>query len=315
MLCPKCGHISFDSLVSCPSCNQDLAETQKTLNGTAVVVEEQYFLDSIYGHDDETIQQPTPPEDEYDGPSEGESGPESDESTLLDETADGQDEISFDLGEMPPLDQSSLDLDSDQDSDDGQIAEGAAALMDNTLGNEAEISPDPEAGISLEPEPAELIKEEKGLSPESISDEEADDDLLTLDIESLSLEIDDSPLEEPAGPVEEAGDSGALSLDLEQIDLSDLVHAPQPAASTVENSTIPRVDESLDIEGVNIDEQELTLESLEPGAEALELEFDQDNQEMENASLEPIDLSLDMEAAPEELDLSLDETATAEEKQ
>ncbi len=327
MLCPKCGYISFDSLDSCPSCNQDLAATKKTLNGTAIVVEEQYFLGSIYGHDDQL-----PPADEYDNQSAGESGLESDESTSLDEiTADSRDEISFDLEEMPPLDQSSLDLSPDQDSDDWQRDEGAA-LMDNIPGNEAELSIEPEAGISLKPE--DLTEEEKELPPASISNKEADvapiilesplsetkdeeknDDQLTLEINSLSLEIDDSPLEEPADPAAEKDDSEVLSLDLEQIDLSDLVHAPQPAASALENSTIPQVDESLDLGDINIDEQELTLESSEPEVEALELEFDHDNQDVENASLEPIDLSLDIEAAPEELDLSLDEIVTAEEKQ
>jgi len=316
MLCPKCSYISFDSLDSCPSCNQDLAETKKTLNGTAIMVEEQYFLGSIYGQDDEQ--------------SEEKSMSESDESTSLNETAAEQDEISFDFGEMPPLDQSSLDLSPDLDSDDGQEAEGTAALMDNTPDNEAEISPEAEAGISLT-ESADLLEQE--LPTESVSNEEADvapiilesplsetkdeeedDDQLTIDIDSLSLEIDDSPLEEPAGPAVEADDSAALSLDLEQIDLSDLVHDPQPAASARENSTTPQVEESLDTGGVNIDEQELTLESLEPEEEAMELEFDQDSKDV-NASLEPIDLSLDIEAPPEELDLSLDEILTAEEKQ
>ncbi len=329
MLCPKCGYISFDSLDSCPSCNQDLAETRKTLNGTAIMVEEQYFLGSIYGQDDDTVQHSTPP-DEYDNQSEEESMPESNESTSLDKTADDQDEISFDLGEMPPLDQSSLDLSPDLDSDDEQGAEGTAALMDDIPGSEAEISPEPEAGISLT-ESADLIEEE--LPPESVSKEEADvapiilesplsetkdkkedDDQLTIDIDSLSLEIDDSPLEEPAGPATEADDSETLSLDLEQIDLSDLVHDPQPAASARENSTIPQVEESLDTGDVNIDEQELTLENLEPEEEALELEFDQDSKGV-NASLEPIDLSIDVDAQPEELDLSLDEILTAEEKQ
>ncbi|HFQ80429.1 MAG TPA: hypothetical protein ENK33_03545 [Desulfobacterales bacterium] len=329
MLCPKCGYISFDSLDSCPSCNQDLAATRKTLNGTAIMVEEQYFLGSIYGDNDQTIQQSTPPEEEYDEQSAAESTPESDESTPLD---DAQDEISFDLGEMPPLDQSSLDLSADPDSDDWQKAEGSAALMDNP--SNEELSPaEPESGISLEPEPAALNGDDEELPPENISgedvdaesiisesplpetkDEDKNDDQLTLDIDSLSLEIDDIPLEEAAEPAAEAAGSEAMSLDLEQIDLSDLVHAPQPASSGGENSAIPQADESLDIEDVKIDEQELTLESLEPESGALELEFDQDNQEVEKASLEPIDLSLDIESAPEELDLSLDEIVATEEK-
>jgi hypothetical protein len=272
------------------------------------------------------------PEDDSDDQSEGESRPESDESTLLDETADDQDEISFDLGEMPPLDQSSLDLNPEQDNDDWQGAEGEAALMDNSP--DEILNSEPEAGISLKPESADLTEEEQELPPASTpneaadiepiilepplsetKDEEKDDDQLTLDIDSLSLEIDDSPLEEAAEPAAEAADSGDLSLDLEQIDLSDLVHAPQPAASSLDNSSSPQAGESLDIEDVNIDEQELTLETLEPAAEALELEFDQDSQEVGNASLEPIDLSLDIETAPEALDLSLDEIVSAEEKQ
>ncbi len=333
MLCPKCGYISFDSLDSCPSCNQDLAETKKILNGTAIMVEEQYFLGSVYGQDDEIIQQPAPP-DEYDDQPEEESMLESNESTALDETANNRDEISFDLGEMPPIDQSSLDLSPELNNDDGQEAEGTAALMDTPPGNETEISPEAEAGISLTA-PADLIEKEKELPPESTSneeediapiisesplsetkDEEKDDDQLTFDIDSLSLEIDDSPLEEPAGPAPaaEANDSEALSLDLEQIDLSDLVHAPQPAASSQENPAIPQAENFIDTGDVNIDEQELTLESLEPEEEALELELDQDSKEI-NASLEPIDLSLDIEAPPEELDLSLDEILTAEENE
>lgn len=294
MLCPKCGYISFDSLDSCPSCNQDLAATRKTLNGTAIMAEEQYFLGSIYGDNDQTIQQPTPPDEEYDEQSAAESTPESDESTPLD---DAQDEISFDLGEMPPLDQSSLDLSADQESDDWQKAEGSAALMDNSS-DEALSSAEPESIISERPLP-------------ETKDEDKNDDPLTLDIDSLSLEIDDISLEEPAA---EGAGSEAMSLDLEQIDLSDLVHAPQPVASGGENSTIPQDGESLDIEDVKIDEQELTLEGLDPETGALELEFDQDNQEVEKASLKPIDLSLDIEAAPEELDLSLDEIVAAEEK-
>ncbi|MFW8599894.1 hypothetical protein ACOHYD_00215 [Desulfobacterota bacterium M19] len=332
MLCPKCSYISFDSLDFCPSCKQDLTETRKTLNGTAIMVEEQYFLGSIC-QDDEITQQPAP-RNEYEDESREESMPESDESTSLNETADEQDEISFDLGEMPPLDQSSLDLSPDLNDEDRQEAEEAAALMTDTP-DETEINPEAEAGITLT-ESADLLEEEKELPPEGESniksdvapiilesplhetkDEDRDNDQLTLDIDSLSLEIDDDPLEEPAGqPATDADDSESLSLDLEQIDLSDLVHDPQPAASSRENTTIPQVEKSLDTGDINIDEQELTLESLETEPEALELEldFDQDNQEFENASLEPIDLSLDIEPAPEELDLSPDETVTAKEK-
>ncbi len=332
MLCPKCGHISFDSLDSCPSCSQDLAETKKALNGTAIKVEEQYFLGSIYGHE-ETAHQSIGQDAEYDDQPEMVSTSESldDESKSLDETTGDQGDISFELGEMPPLDQSTLDLDPDQDNDDWNIDEGASAPMDNDPEIEVEISTELEEGISLKPETAELIVEEKESTAETIPNQEAgiapvipkspspettkgeEDDPFTLDIDSLSLEIDDSPLAEDAAQGE-TEEPEALSLDLEQIDLSDLVHVPEPGVATKDNSSTPQAVES--IEDVHIDSQELTLESPEPVEEALELEFDQENQSTESASIEPINLSLDIEAdaSPEELGLSLDDILSTKEK-
>lgn len=323
MLCPKCSHISFDSLDSCPSCSQDLAETKKALNGTAIKVEEQYFLGSIYGHE-ETAQQSVEPDIEYDNQPEMPSTPESldDESRSLDETTGDQGDISFELEEMPPLDQSSLDLAPDQNNDEWNTDEEASILMDN--------GPE-EDGISLTPEATEPIAEvkepaaptiptqEEDISPLPESTKGEEEDQLTLDIDSLSLEINDSSLAADTTLGGETEEPDSLSLDLEQIDLSDLVHAPEPVTATENNSAPPQSVESLNIEDVNIDSQELTLESQEqPVEEALELEFDLEveGQGTENASLKPINLSLDIETdVPSEgLDLSLDDILSAKEK-
>ena len=292
MLCPKCGFISFDHLSVCGKCHNDLSGIGAELHGTAADVEGRYFLGTLFKEG--TAPQPGFGEEVAVASSVGVPlttgiAVPSGEGTLeidVEESVQEEGGALFSGEESPALE---FDLD--------EIPHLGSEAPDRSVGSEMpeeeRVQPSEEEPSLLTSEPAK-VGEPAPLPVEETS--EAGGPELELDISGLTLDsgMEEAPASgEEVEPTEAEDHSAPLTIDLKSIDLSDLVHHEEGAASAQQGAG--EAGEG----GLNMeDTMDLSLFSgeaqLAPPAEAGPTSAADD--------LSPIDLTL-VEEALEELTL------------
>ncbi len=320
MLCPKCGFISFDNLTECSKCQHDLSELKASLNGTAIQVENNYFLDPEDLGEDEPISEEI-------------------ETTVIEENAETSPddlaeqelppepetpELSVDLDDMPPIDLSEIKPEEEDieslDLDNLEIKEPPELADSDTEQPVEEKEPEIEVAEVTE----EITVPEEPTITEDIEE--------PLDTESLTLEINDEEpeLELAVADTDESEDvttadnneteSVQIPINLEEIDLSDLVHSsektpepPQDASSESEQATesttelVLEDDSQPDNSTLDLDSLDLNLEEDDVTvSNDQELVFDTDDNSNQD-NLEAIDLTLELDSDTEEINMSLDD--------
>lgn len=267
MLCPKCKFISFDHLLVCGKCHNDLTSIGLALRGTAAKVDCQLFLGSVLSSavpEAETIS-----EDMAEGVPVEESV-DDDLSILL--TVDEEPPaLEFDETEIPHIDspviaaseagveEPVLSVPTDQDSVDS-----LTLAVDSDDGGEVE-------SVGIDFHEVDVV---------------AENDVATLEIDESALTLDSVDEETPPAaesqPKENA--QGQMTLDLEEIDLSDLTNFSDDDLSVVHEGAQHNADEGIDFD----DTMDLSL--------VVEDSTDEDQGEIEEggkfADLTPIDLTL-----------------------
>lgn len=237
MLCPKCGFISFDHFTVCVKCQNDLSQIGKDLQGTATDAVCRHFLglahraDSTLQNDysDEAMAataltspvtddaETEPPE--YAKADNEEAFGEESSLTFQDEESPG---LEFDLDEIPQLDLSGFEPVAEEEG-----AETPAPAQTDVAGEEATLqadiaqtsAPDDTPDISdrsLEIDTLNLSMDAEQSQPEGLEASEEDSE---LDLQPPSSES-----------------SEQLTLDLDEIDLSDLVHQEKESSATDQES-------------------------------------------------------------------------------
>ncbi len=275
MLCPKCQFISFDHLSACGKCHHDLSGIGTVLHGAAASISSRLFLGGVLktfpATEPESVVIPavTPAEPMGFAP-EPEPLPleqhiELEVSEIS--AAEQSPGLEFTLDETPPLDTTDI----------------------NAITTEDKELPPPEAeAITL----LEIESEEESGQPVPPPEATAETADQTLEIDALNLTLD-TPVEEPvhAETQTEEEQVKPLTVDLNEIDLSDLMHAQDKTPSDEAASGTEPADSGLDIE----DTMDLSLFSGEGN------ELPTVDELLSDASngLEPIDLTLMDEALVE----------------
>ncbi len=246
MLCPKCGSISFDNLTVCSKCQHDLSAVQAQLRGTAIQGETCFFLASALSAGD----------------------------------ADDSAEY-IDLSDTAAPDTNT----------EAHVPEQEETPAEQTVGLEDIPAPELAATVTAPNNSATLeLAEKKIIVPPARKDAESAESLASLgektqtgniapsaDTESLILKINDAEQDSP----NKSRDNGQIPIDLEQIDLSDLLHPPQqtppPAPETKNRAThqdnnddyLPGLsaESSASTTGSEFDFDDLTLEKVVPANE------------------------------------------------
>lgn len=240
MLCPKCGFISFDHLSACVKCHNDLSQIGAELHGTATDAACRDFLGVVLMNASAPQENPSELEEvsiaidlplaqEEKDDNAGEAltgagpdfGAEEAAAAVPDEESPA---LEFDLEEMPPLDLS--DFEPAPGAEKSMAAEVTAEVPETTS-FDLDVEGDDERGEELLPPPSMTMESPADDKPEISGDS------LTIDTSSLTLDSVDSPLDggpeeevvlESSPPTTEDESSGQLTIDLNEIDLSDLVH-------------------------------------------------------------------------------------------
>lgn len=288
MLCPKCGFISFDNLSACGKCKNDLSVLSQELHGTAAAVTGTFFLRSVLNessasqetdaeNDVTAVGIAAPLDNEFSdadtvilasdlGADSGEKEP----GAVLD--VDESPALEFDLDEIPHLDTSEI----------ASVSPMAPAPAAET--------PDLEAALALVDLDSQEELDDQGVEGLPGDAPTAGDDILEIDESSLTLHA----VEAPPPPVTRSApeeEPGQLTIDLKQIDLSDLVHE-QDIEPPSRNKTPGLTDaKALDLE----DTMDLSLFSGDDHEAPVEL----GQLTAKSKDLEPIDLSLMDEALSE----------------
>ncbi|MCJ7600373.1 MAG: hypothetical protein MUO63_02595, partial [Desulfobulbaceae bacterium] len=238
----KCGYISFDQEEACTKCDASLAEISRSLGGTAVRVQESFFLASVLG---QAGQQAASEEVEFDL-AEAETLPESDVEIEV-----AEDEEGIPMVDLSPFEQQeeaaveeytgiSFTL-PEEEAEEEQVVEAAAGeeeqpaelgAIDFTFGEE------PAHEEELQPAAEEAAGLDLSLEEAEVAALETEESLPELELEMGS--VAEESLEPGAGKTAAAAGSG-LDLDidvdleedepsdeemvfnLEDIDMSDLV--------------------------------------------------------------------------------------------
>lgn len=240
MLCPKCGFISFDHLSLCVKCQNDLSSVGEALQGTAADVVGRFFLGALVkdssalrdlpgGDDGVADTSISIPQEEYDGVGEGVSG-------SVEEDLVQQDGAELSLAEESPALELNLDelMPTPDSSDSMVLVDPAEALQEEGEQEEAEQL------TLLDIDHLDSETEGKGeeavisspVAQEDLSGDAGEeiDPLLTLTLDTVEdavVETEDA-VADTGLPTTELTDgedqSGQLTVDLDEIDLSDLVH-------------------------------------------------------------------------------------------
>ena len=276
MRCPKCGFISFDSLLSCGRCQSDLSLVSAELRGTATEVAGIFFLGALL--------------------SGGEGRPESVVSGLTSEAAEilvaggasedstagivGEDAspaggeeppaLEFDLDEMPSLEAEPAEIALESPAPEDVSAASVLAPEEDSL---------PPGGEGEAALPATEQPDEPG--PLGVELEELKDVSL-----NLGEEVADAATAGP-GLSEEPAPAGPPAVDLNEIDISDLVTGERQEAAPFKEEGALDLDETIDLS--------LFAEPAEGGSPSATGAGDE--------GLAPIDLALGGDAL---LDLTVD---------
>jgi hypothetical protein len=250
MRCPKCGYISFDQEEACAKCDASLAEISRSLGGTAVRVQESFFLASVLG---QAGQQAASEEVEFDL-AEAEALPESDVEIEV-----AEDEEGIPMVDLSPFEQQEEQVEDDtgisftlpeEEAEEEQVVEAAAGEEEQPAGlgtihftfgeepaQEEELQPaaeeTSELDVSLEEAGGEEALEQLG-GPVPQLEEEAEETLPELELEMGSVEeesleldagiqpdIEEQALAEETGAGETAAAAGSgLDLDID-VDLEE----------------------------------------------------------------------------------------------
>ncbi len=294
MLCPKCGFISFDHLAVCGKCNNDLSGIGTNLHGTAVDVEGRFFLgqalkEDLGPHEDQpegtassavAIDVPFEQEQSVDAAEEmGSATPDFRQEAATEVfLADEPPALEFELDEITLVDSSSV---------------GVARTEEKAVGE----------GVDAEEAEVTLLdfggEDGGGQEDASLSEDEAeiDGEALGIDTSTLTLDSFEEEAAQSASNEESVDEeqSGQLTIDLNAIDLSDLVHSQSGDSPGREEAGSSAEDGGLDFE----DTMDLSLFVGETH-EVSPVDLEQSS--MEKGS-DPIDLSLVDEAL---VDLAVD---------
>lgn len=295
MLCPKCDYISFDNLTSCSKCHHDLSEIIKDLHGTTAQVEGNFFLGSVSSaekrqavHDYVEVEERVEAE-----------AAEAQEDEVYQDEENVLGDLTLDLEDMlPPVDLSEIESEAEQAQEEEVGPEISLEESEPVAQEEPPAETPPEIELSA------LDLEEETLAGDEITSSADTDEPITLesDDQDLSLTLDMELPEETENREEEINED-QIPIDLEQIDLSDLVHSPdhpQEPDQDIEEKTSANEQGDMD----------LTLE-MEAGddnkvEEEQHLELEDVENDQENSPLEHLDLTLDLDET-EDLQLSGEE--------
>ncbi len=273
MRCPKCGFISFDSLLSCGRCQSDLSLVSAELRGTATEAAGTFFLGALL--------------------SGGEGRPESVASGAASEAAEilvageapeaavagiALEDASPAGGEEPPALEFDLDEMPSLEAEPGEVAFASPA-------------PEEEAAApALAPEASDLAPggEGEAVPPAPDQPDEPGPLGVELELKDVSLNLGEE-VADAAGPglSEEAAPAGPPAVDLNEIDISDLVAGGRQEAAPFKEEGALDLDETVDLS--------LFAESVEGGSPPAGSAGDD--------GLSPIDLTLGGDAL---LDLTVD---------
>lgn len=297
MLCPKCGFISFDHLSLCVKCHNDLSQVGSDLHGTATDAACRQFLGLVLKTssssqenqneiEETTVTFATPLEQEAivqknaqrDVTSTNDLDGKELATTL---SADDSPALEFDLDEIPHLDISGF--------------EQAAAEKGSKVPVEEAIPGTGEASFDLrasETDDQNTFAFETPSAEESQADDQPKNHAESLEINSFSLSLDsDEEAAQPSGPPSAEDElSEPLSIDLDEIDLSDLVHDQSRTAPIGDEAQASSEESGPDYE----DTMDLSLFGNEDSDVAVDSIFSTGD-----SGLEPIDLTLMDEALVE----------------
>jgi hypothetical protein len=200
MKCPKCKHIAFDYLATCPRCGKDMSEEQTKLNISSFKPNPPFLLGSLTGDLDDSgtdinvsgsIQEGAEDmklEDAevYDDGSELEIDLEKEDISESSEDSD--------LGDLGlPDDDKELGMDLEKEdisesSEDADLGDLGLPDDDKELGMDVDISPE----AAEEDVKGEEVREEGSGGEEGAQKEETgeDSEAIDLDLDDLDLELE-----------------------------------------------------------------------------------------------------------------------------
>ncbi|MBA3013656.1 MAG: hypothetical protein KKD63_07615 [Proteobacteria bacterium] len=262
MLCPKCKLISFDHLQVCGKCHNDLTAVGQSLRGTSANIQGHMFLGSVVGS---VVPESVGISDLVTDASFGDGG------GVMFDVDEEPPALEFDESEIPFIDTPGSEVDSDEIvfviPEEQPLVEEVSSL----LGSDSDESV------------------EDGLEGIPFQEEEAvgSSDIATMEIDEADLVLD-TVVEEPQPAVVESpvkdNFQGQMTLDLDEIDLSDLTNSPDEELSGVQEGV-----QDKDYEGIVFDDvMDLSLLVGEGANE----ESDESDEDSKFSDLSPIDLTL-----------------------
>lgn len=232
MLCPKCKFITFDNLLVCGKCQNDLAEVSQALHGTAANVHGQLFLGAVLSS------------------VEADSGGTPEvrvEETLVAESLVDDGVVQLTVDDEPPA----LEFDDTEiphiDSHVSLLSEVAAE--DSSLAAEEDQPVIEEVSLSVDHDDSGEAELE-GLDFSEV-DASADTETTTLQIDESELTLD-AFADAPPVVIEESQSrdipQGKMPLDLDEIDLSDLTNSSENYSSADQANVPENTSQSLDFD-------------------------------------------------------------------
>ncbi|MDD5759568.1 MAG: hypothetical protein PHI06_10870 [Desulfobulbaceae bacterium] len=216
MLCPKCGFISFDHFSACVKCQNDLSQIGLDLQGTATDAVCQHFL-GLAHREDSTLQSDYSDDamaaTTIDAPldhTEVDRADDLGEEASLAFPEDESQGLEFDLEEIPQLDLSGFEPVAEDEGPETPVPA-------NTTAENEEPPPQPSAAQVSPPDDTPGISD-KALEIDTLN--------LSMDSEQSQLEGLEDSEETPELDLQPSSNESTeeLTLDLDEIDLSDLVH-------------------------------------------------------------------------------------------
>ncbi|MBU0485044.1 MAG: hypothetical protein KKB30_11095 [Proteobacteria bacterium] len=228
MRCPKCGFISFDDLSACSKCTNDLADLAEELQGTGTGTDVGFFLGSVikstsYESEEDMGTQSFPPMEAQelnfdDSPSEISFDLEDHDDSVISlsgMSADGDDDISLELGEVLPIDLTQFDETGPATS------RMSAHELSFELGDDADFDLSDTSQLRIS-ETLDLSDNLEQIEPSSFNllDEDLDveDHLSSVDLDDIDLsdllpEQEEITPEQKSEELELSVNAGALDLD------------------------------------------------------------------------------------------------------
>ena len=278
MLCPKCGFISFDHFSVCVKCQNDLSQIKADLHGTSTDAACCHFLGMALKEG--AASQGKPPEREL-----------ASETIVVPLVQEAENNAAR---------QSEAGSDDDFSQKEASLVfsddESPSLEMDDEI-PQLDLSSFEPIAIETESLPPRLPENLSPVDTPEISSETLKLDTFSLELDSVQLSLEESGgMEDDSLPLSqqpqiEGASSEKLTIDLDEIDLSDLVHDQGSRSSAHDNSgALSDGDNGLDFG----DTMDLSLFVGDSHDTHIDPEFSPSNND-----LEPIDLTLMDEALVE----------------